>query len=106
VALETKDNYIFGYRAVLDRAPAAAGVYIIHSARGWVHVGAADDLRAALLTHLNGSNQYDARPTPLSFCFEGVPFTVCAVRCRTLIAELAPASTSDDGEAFASDCSS
>lgn len=53
--------------AIHAYAPAVSGVYGISNAREWIYIGEADDIRGALLSHLQDSVM-SRRPT--GFVFE------------------------------------
>jgi hypothetical protein len=65
------ETYAFGFRAVQDKAPNAAGVYGIFTSRRWLYVGESDDIRKSLFDRLNGPDAgWSAEHRPLSFSFE------------------------------------
>src|SRR6185503_3273949 len=47
------ETYAFGFRAVQDKAPSAAGVYGIFTSRRWLYVGESHDIRQSLFQRLN-----------------------------------------------------
>jgi hypothetical protein len=68
------ETYAFGFRAVQDKAPSAAGVYGIFTSRRWLHVGESDDIRQSLFQRLNDPDAgWSAEHRPLSFSFETAP---------------------------------
>ena len=65
------ETYAFGFRAVQDKAPNAAGVYGIFTSRRWLYVGESDDIRNSLFQRLNDPDAgWSAEHGPLSFSFE------------------------------------
>jgi hypothetical protein len=74
--------------AVVDHSP---GIYLLWSAEQWIYVGASQDLRDCLLTHLNGGDPRIASSSPRAFGFELHSSRECAAaRCRELVRELKP----------------
>jgi len=59
-------------------APSASGVYGISNAREWIFVGASDDIKGALLAHVEESGTSLMKREPTGFVFE-----VCARLGRT-----------------------
>jgi hypothetical protein len=84
------ETYVFSYRAVLEKAPRASGVYLLHNARRWVYVGETGDIRESLFALLNGTLACVHREGPLLFSFETLPDARRRARQRALIAELKP----------------
>jgi hypothetical protein len=66
------------------------GVYGLSNAREWVFVGVTDDIRAALLGHLQESSTTLKSRAPTGFTFEICHPSQGAVRLRRLVTELAP----------------
>lgn len=71
-------------------APPSAGVYGLSNAREWVFVGESENIKAALLAHLQAPNRAVADHAPTGFTFE-----ICAPHARfarqdRLIQELEP----------------
>ena len=65
------EPYVFEFRAVVDKAPSAAGRYAIFTSQRWVHVGESNDIRESLLQRLNAPDAGVATEhRPLSFSFE------------------------------------
>ena len=84
-------GYSFTAFSVRQNAPAWGGIYGLSNAQGWIYIHAADDIRAALLDHLN-----ERSPTPdfrsvTGFTFELCDFAERFHRCSRLIEELRPA---------------
>jgi hypothetical protein len=71
-------------------APPSAGVYGLSNAREWIFVGESENIKAALLAHLQAANRAVADRSPTGFTFE-----VCSAHARfarqdRLIQELEP----------------
>jgi hypothetical protein len=71
-------------------APPSAGVYGLSNAREWIFIGEAENIKAALLAHLQTTNRAIADRSPTGFTFE-----VCSAHARfarqdRLIQELGP----------------
>ena len=74
------ETYAFGFRAVQDKAPSAAGVYGIFTSRRWLYVGETDDIRQSLFQRLNDPDAgWSAEHRPLSFSFETAPAVAAAI---------------------------
>ena len=56
--------------AVQMYAPTAPGVYGISNAREWIYIGAADNIRAALLAHFENLHTSIMERQPTGFVFE------------------------------------
>src|SRR5689334_1617998 len=83
-------GYSFTTFSVRQNAPAWGGVYGLSNAQGWIYIHGVDDIRGALLDHLN-----ERSPTPDFRAVTGFTFEVCdtterSQRCRRLIDELHP----------------
>lgn len=66
------------------------GIYGLSNAQAWIYIHAVDDIRAALLDHVNERN-----PTPDFLSVTGFTFELCdtaerSQRCSRLIEELRP----------------
>jgi hypothetical protein len=66
------------------------GVYGLSNAREWVFVGVADDIRAALLGHLQENNTPLKSRLPTGFTFEICHPSQCGTRVARLVTELSP----------------
>jgi hypothetical protein len=66
------------------------GVYGLSNAREWVFVGAADDIRAALLSHLQEGDTVLKSRVPTGFTFEICHPSQRAARVSRLVTELSP----------------
>ena len=83
-------GYSFTAVSVRQNAPASGGIYGLSNAQNWIYIHAVDDIRAALLDHLNERN-----PTPDFRSVTGFNFEPCdtahrSQRCSHLIQELQP----------------
>jgi hypothetical protein len=90
VASVNGDTYVFGYRAVQDKAPNVSGVYMIYTSQRWLFVGQSEKVQESLFGHLSNLTSCMAQHGPLSFSFEVVPRAQRADRQQALIAALAP----------------
>jgi hypothetical protein len=66
------------------------GVYGLSNAREWVFVGITDDIRSALLGHLQEANTTLKSRAPTGFTFEVCHPSQGAARASRLVAELSP----------------
>jgi len=83
-------GYSFTAASVRQNAPPGGGIYGLSNAQAWIYIRAVDDIRAALIDHLNEPN-----PTPDFRSVTGFTFELCATaersqRCTRLIEELRP----------------
>ena len=83
-------GYSFTAFSIRTSAPACGGIYGLSTAQAWVYIHAVDDIRAALLDHLNERN-----PTPDFRSVSGFTFELCdsawrSQRCGNLVGELHP----------------
>jgi predicted GIY-YIG superfamily endonuclease len=72
-------------------APPAAGVYGISNAREWVYIGQTDNIRGALLAHLQDQGASLMKREPTGFVFEVCEGTLRSARQHRLILEYGPA---------------
>jgi hypothetical protein len=84
-------GYSFTATSVRQNAPAGGGVYGLSNAGGWIYIHAADDIRAALLDHLQERNPSRSFQSVTGFTFEVCDAAGRSDRCGRLIAELQPA---------------
>ena len=83
-------GYSFTAVSVSRNAPEWGGIYGLSNARGWIYIHAVDDIRAALLDHLNErSPAWDFRSVT-GFTFELCDTAQRSQRCSRLIEELHP----------------
>ena len=83
-------GYSFTAFSIRNNAPACGGIYGLCNAQAWIYIHAADDIRAALLDHLNERN-----PTPDFRSVTGFAYELCDTaeqsrRSGRLIKELHP----------------
>lgn len=83
-------GYSFTAFSIRQNAPAWGGVYGLSNVQDWIYIHAVDDIRAALLDHVNERN-----PTPDFRSVTGFTFELCETaerpqRCSRLIEELRP----------------
>jgi len=84
------NNHPFEGAIVETSVPAVSGVYGLHTPRQQLFVGAAADLRAALLLHWNGLGNLFLGRQPTHFSFEVCDADTRAQRAQQLIAEHRP----------------
>jgi hypothetical protein len=63
-------GYSFSPVSVRNNAPASSGVYGLSNGREWLYVGIADNIQAALLTHLAERGTALRAHLPTGFTFE------------------------------------
>jgi len=83
-------GYSFTAFSIRNNAPACGGIYGLSNAQAWIYIHGVDDLRAALLDHLNERN-----PTADFRSVTGFTFELCgngerSQRCSRLVEELHP----------------
>ena len=83
-------GYSFTAFSIRNNAPASRGIYGLSNVQAWIYIHAVDDIRAALLDHVNERN-----PTPDFRSVTGFTFELCdtagqAQRSGHLIEELHP----------------
>lgn len=83
-------GFTFSLVSVQRNAPSLPGVYGLSNAREWVFVGAADDIRAALLGHLQERDTTLKSRVPTGFTFEICHPSQRAARVSRLVTELSP----------------
>jgi hypothetical protein len=84
------NGYSFTAYSIRQNAPVWGGIYGLSNAQAWIYIHAVDDIRAALLDHVNERN-----PTPDFLSVTGFTFELCdtaerSQRCSRLIEELRP----------------
>ena len=62
-------RFLFQRESILRNAPESSGVYGLFSAF-WIYVGAAENIRARILKHLEGDDPCIVRYRPSGFAFE------------------------------------
>ena len=80
----------FAAGAVQAYAPAASGVYGISNAREWLFIGETDDIRGALLAHLNEYVSALMQSKPAGFVFEVCDRALRFARHDRLVHEYGP----------------
>ena len=83
-------GYSFTAVSVRKNAPASGGIYGLSNAQAWIYIHAVDDIRAALLDHLNERNPTPDFRSVTGFTFELCDTTERSQRCSRLIEELGP----------------
>lgn len=83
-------GYSFTGASVRQNAPAWGGIYGLCNAQLWVYIHAVDDIRAALLDHLNERNPTADFRSVTGFTFELCDGAERSERCSRLIQELRP----------------
>ena len=81
---------VFTSKCIGMFAPAASGVYGISSAREWIYIGETDDIRTALLTHLEEPHTFVMTRQPTGFVFELCERAYRPARQDRLILEYEP----------------
>lgn len=76
--------------SVSRNAPPLAGVYGLSNANEWVYVGMAENLQAALMTHLQERGTLLKSREPKGFTFEVCDPSECFARHNRLVTELSP----------------
>ena len=76
--------------AIMTYAPSAPGVYGISNSREWIFVGETDDIRAALLKHLQEPDTPQMRRQPTGFVFEVCERASRSARLDRLVLEYEP----------------
>jgi hypothetical protein len=90
VAYKGGETYTLAYRAVVERAPRASGVYTLYTPQRWIYVGEGDDIQQSLFRHLNEPDACMTRSGPLSFSFETTPPAERLARQQVLVDTLTP----------------
>ena len=76
--------------AVQSFAPVASGVYGVSNAREWIYIGETDDIRDALLTHLQEFDSPLMKKRPTGFVFEVCDRARRSARQDCLVLEYEP----------------
>jgi hypothetical protein len=85
-----RSSYSFTAASIRQNAPAGGGIYGLSNARNWIYIRAVDDIRAALLAHLNERNPISDFRSVAGFSFEVCDTVDQSQRCSRLIQELHP----------------
>ena len=83
-------GYSFTAFSIRQNAPVGGGIYGLSNSRAWIYIHAVDDIRAALLDHLNERNPIPDFRSVTGFTFELCDNTERSRRCNRLIEELRP----------------
>jgi hypothetical protein len=83
-------GFSFTAASIRQNAPAWGGIYGLSNAKAWIYIQAVDDIRAALLDHLNERNPTRDFRSVTGFNFEICDFAERSQRCSRLIEELRP----------------
>jgi hypothetical protein len=86
-------RHSFSLTSIRQNAPTSPGVYGISNANEWIFIGSSEDVRAALLIHLNSPGTELLARMPTGFVFEPCTSQTRHVRQLRLIAELKPICT-------------
>jgi len=84
-------GYSFTVASVRQNAPAWGGIYGLSNSDNWIYIHAVDNIRAALLDHLNERDPTSQFRSVTGFTFEVCDTSARSQRCRRLIEELDPA---------------
>lgn len=90
-----RSSYSFTAPSIRQNAPAWGGVYGLSNAQDWIYIRAVDNIRAALLVHLNDRNPTSDFRSVTGFSFEQCDTAERAQRCNRLIWELRPVCRDD-----------
>ncbi|HZQ53438.1 MAG TPA: hypothetical protein VFB14_14635 [Bryobacteraceae bacterium] len=80
----------FTAASIQQNAPQCPGLYGLSNAREWIFIGAASDIRAALMDRLRERNGSVALRKPTGFTFEVLSPADCSLRQNQLVRELEP----------------
>ena len=83
-------GFSFTLVSVQRNAPALPGVYGLSNANEWLYVGAAGNIQAALIAHLQEAGTMLKSHRPTGFTFEVCDPGYHAARQSRLVGELAP----------------
>lgn len=84
-------GFSFSPVSVQRNAPALPGVYGLSNAAEWIYVGAAGNIQAALMAHLQETDTRLKSLSPKGFTFEVCDAEQAMVRQSRLVGELTPA---------------
>lgn len=82
--------HAFTSSSIRAHAPSHPGVYGISNANEWIFIGQTDDIRTALINHLEDTNQSVRNRVPTGFLFELCYEDRQRVRLSRLVAEYSP----------------
>jgi excinuclease UvrABC nuclease subunit len=80
----------FTASSVLKHAPTLSGVYGISNASEWIYIGETDNIQAALLEYMQGSDTPLLECQPTGFVFEVCGPTMRLTRQDRLVLEYEP----------------
>ena len=83
-------GYSFRTFSIRTNAPSDGGIYGLCNADGWIYIHAVDDIRAALLDHVNERNPHPDFGSVTGFTFEICGAAQRSQRCSDLVEELHP----------------
>ena len=83
-------GFSFTAFSIMHNAPSWGGIYGLSNAQAWIYIHAVDDIRAALLDHLNERNPTSDFRSVTGFNFELCDTAERSQRCSRLIEELRP----------------
>ena len=83
-------GYSFTAASIRQNAPSWGGIYGLSNSQAWIYIRAVDDIRAALLDHLNERNPSLDFRSVTGFTFELCDTAERSQRCSRLIEELRP----------------
>jgi hypothetical protein len=83
-------RYAFSLVSIEQNVPASPGVYGIANAEEWIFIGGGDDVRDALLAHLNDVRTPVWSRVPTGFVFEPCDSREQSARLSRLKMELKP----------------
>jgi len=87
---EGQCGYSFTAFSVRQNAQSWGGIYGLSNGEVWIYIHAVDDIRAALLDHLNERNPTPDFRSVTEFSFELCDPAERSARCGRLIEELRP----------------
>lgn len=85
-----RSSYCFAAASITQNAPVSGGIYGLSNAQDWIYIRAVDNIRAALLDHLNERNPTFEFRSVSGFSFELCDSGERSQRCVRLIEELRP----------------
>ena|SRR5579883_1022994 len=83
-------SYSFTAFSIRTNAPASGGIYGLTNAEAWIYIHSVDDIRAALLDHVNERNPSPDFRSVTDFSFELCGTAGRSQRCSHLVEELQP----------------
>jgi hypothetical protein len=83
-------GYSFTAASIKQNAPSWGGIYGLSNAQAWIYIHAVDDIRAALLDHLDERNPTTDFLSVTGFIFELCDTAERSQRCSRLIEEFRP----------------